>query len=202
MNAHAPTAAARFALLIDDMVTQPDTPWSELMARAQGGDTKAYRALLVAITPYLRAIASRIGHRGQETDDLVQDILLTVHEVRHTYDAGRPFKPWLAAIARHRAVDRLRRHARVSAYEVTLLAEHEAFAADMVPDEIDSARLARFIERLPTGQRQALRLLKLQEKSLQEASAESGHSVAALKVATHRGIKALRLMFNRPGKPT
>jgi RNA polymerase sigma-70 factor (ECF subfamily) len=59
--------------------------------------------------------------------------------------------------------------------------------------------LREAIERLPQGQRDAIRLLKLQEMSLKEAAAASGLSVAALKIATHRALKNLRKMFMTPG---
>ncbi len=52
--------------------------------------------------------------------------------------------------------------------------------------------MRREIARLPAGQRQAIEMLKLKEMSLKEAAAASGQSVAALKVAVHRGLKALR----------
>jgi RNA polymerase sigma-70 factor (ECF subfamily) len=55
--------------------------------------------------------------------------------------------------------------------------------------------LLEAIGRLPTGQRQALLLLKLRGLSLKEAAAESGLSTAALKVASHRALKALRAML-------
>jgi RNA polymerase sigma-70 factor (ECF subfamily) len=45
---------------------------------------------------------------------------------------------------------------------------------------------------LPPGQRQAVELLKLRELSLKEASALTGMSIGALKVATHRAIASLR----------
>jgi len=48
---------------------------------------------------------------------------------------------------------------------------------------------------LPPGQRQALELLKLKEMSLKEASAATGLSITALKVATHRALKSLRLVM-------
>ena len=55
--------------------------------------------------------------------------------------------------------------------------------------------LRRAVEGLPAGQRRAITMLKLEEMSLKEASAKSGMSVTSLKVATHRGIKALRNFF-------
>src|SRR5947207_4694150 len=59
--------------------------WSQLMARAQDGDRGAYRALLEDITPYLRALATRCFHDTGDIEDAVQDVLLTVHAVRHAY---------------------------------------------------------------------------------------------------------------------
>jgi len=61
---------------------------------------------------------------------------------------------------------------------------------DEGPGDVQSLREA--IAKLPVGQRQAAEMLKLQEMSLKVASAASGQSVAALKVAMHRALKALR----------
>jgi len=83
--------------------------WSGLMVCAQDGDRRAYRALLEDVTPYLRALAARCFKAPGDIEDAVQDVLLTVHAVRHTYDSGRPFGPWLVAIANRRIIDRLRR---------------------------------------------------------------------------------------------
>ena len=85
--------------------------WGTWMALAQAGDRQAYQALLQAIGPYLRAIARRLlGH--EDVEDAVQEILLVVHGIRHTYQPGRPFKPWLATIASRRCIDLLRRRQR------------------------------------------------------------------------------------------
>jgi len=184
----------------DAIATDPEE-WAALMVLAQGGDGAAYRSLLVGVTPYLRAIASRAHRNPSDAEDTVQDVLLTLHAVRHTYDASRPFKPWLAGIARHRVVDRLGALGRASAKEVTLELEHEAFpAAETNPNSsFEAQALHAAIRALPPGQRQAVTLLKLREKSLKEASAVSGMSVGALKVATHRGIAALRQMLHERG---
>src|SRR5215471_4215184 len=65
--------------------TRPDgsPDWSALMARAQGGDRDAYRQLLQSITPWLRGLARRHGVHPDAVEDVVQDILATVHVVRH-----------------------------------------------------------------------------------------------------------------------
>jgi RNA polymerase sigma-70 factor (ECF subfamily) len=167
------------------------------MARAQDGDRQAYRTLLVDIAPWLRAQASRCFKERSDVEDAVQDVLLTVHAIRHTYDPGRPFGPWLATIANRRIIDRLRRQTRARSREVELSAGHETFLPDAANPHIedapaDEAELHAAITALPRDQREAISLLKLKEMSLKEAALASGRSVSALKVATHRAIKSLR----------
>jgi RNA polymerase sigma-70 factor (ECF subfamily) len=177
--------------------------WSALMAKAQGGDRDAYRFLLKQIEPYVRSIAGRCFNRPADAEDVVQDVLLTVHAVRDTYDPKRPFGPWLVAIANRRIIDRLRRHTRRKSREIELAAEHETFPdARANLDTTTSAELALIgaIDKLPPDQREAIEMLKLNEMSLKEASRASGRSIAALKVATHRAIRNLRDLLK--GKPS
>jgi RNA polymerase sigma factor (sigma-70 family) len=171
--------------------------WSGLMARAQDGDRHAYRTLLEDMTPYLRTLAARCFREPSDAEDAVQDVLLTVHAVRHTYDPGRPFGPWLVAIANRRIIDRLRRHIRARSREIELSSEHETFSPDAANFQFedtsaDQAALHAAIATLAPDQRLAISLLKLKEMSLKEAALASGRSVSALKVATHRAIKSLR----------
>ncbi len=168
------------------------------MAAAQAGDRAAYRALLLAVTPYARALAARAFRRPADIEDAVQDILLTLHETRALFDPARPFKPWLGGIARHRIADRLRRQGRTHGREVAIGPEHETFfAAAAKQDDMaaDAPALHAALAGLPDGQRTAVQLLKLQEMSLEQAQAISGMSVAALKVATHRAMKRLRALL-------
>lgn len=179
-----------------------DLDWSLLMARAQAGDGEAYRRVLVDIAPYLQSLARRQHRDAGDVEDAVQDVLLTVHAIRHTYDPNRPFRPWLVAIARRRLIDRLRRQGRTTAREVALDLEHETFCApeaNLGEAEWNKRVLGDAIARLPPGQRDAVLLLKLQEMSLQQASAASGLSVTALKVAMHRAMKNLRKMLAKSG---
>ena len=179
--------------------------WSKLMARSQDGDREAYRTLLEGVTPYIRSLAARCFKQPTDVEDAVQDVLLTIHMVRHAFDPGRPFGPWLAAIANRRIIDRLRRDTRRKAREVALSVDHETFAeasTNIHTEKLDEVALAAAIERLPPDQRQTIRMLKLNEMSLKEAAAASGRSIPALKVATHRGIKSLRRMLKQQSNST
>ena len=173
--------------------------WSILMARAQYGDSAAYHRLLQEVTPYLRSLAAWRHRDPSDAEDAVQDILLTIHAVRQTYDPARPFRPWLVTIANRRLVDRLRRQGRLRSRETALTSDHETFPACQANlDEEGSYRreLKAALDTLPPGQRQAIRLLKLKEMSLKDAAAATGLSVTALKGATHRALKNLRKVLS------
>ena len=177
--------------------------WSILMARAQGGDAEAYRRLLVDATRIRHELVTDLAEEDPgDVEDAVQDVLLTVHAIRHTYDPHRPFGPWLVAIARRRIIDRLRSQGRATAREVVLDPDDEIFCApeaNLGKADWNKRVVWDAIERLPSGQREAVRLLKLQEMSLQQAAAVSGTSVVALKVAMHRALKNLRKMLAKSG---
>ena len=171
-----------------------------MLAAAQGGDGEAYRAFLQAILPYARAVARRRLGNENLVEDVVQDALLTLHRVRHTYQPGRPVRPWLAAIVNRRAIDAARRSGRVGAREVFDDYAFETFAdPDANPNEAAEASesLARMMTELTPRQKEALELVKLKEMSLAEASAASGQSVGALKVNVHRAIRRLRRGLDR-----
>ena len=171
------------------------------MRAAQAGDSGAYRQLLANIVPRLRLLIKkrRPFLRPEDIEDLVQDVLLSLHAVHATYDPHRPFMPWLLAIMHNRMVDGARRYARRSSHEVevaelpelpvTFSGEGENYGADVYGDP---EALRQAVAGLPKGQRDAIEMLKLRELSLKEASARSGTSVSALKVSVHRGMAALR----------
>jgi len=165
------------------------------MAAAQAGDAAAYNALLRAILPLLRNIARRRIANPAEAEDAVQDALLTIHRLRHTYDPARPIRPWLVAITERRAVDRLRRQGRRAGRESSIEEHGETLAAPAANTgeaRVAAAELRAAVAELPQAQQTALALAKLEDLPLAEASARSGMSVGALKVATHRAVRALR----------
>lgn len=175
--------------------------WRELMRAAQDGNNTAYAQLLSELLPLLRAIVRRKWRNQQDVEDIVQDILLSVHSVRHTYDPGRALMPWLMTIASRRIADTARRVVSRSANETTV---------DIMPETSDVAETNTGFESseaqesirvalsaLPDGQRKAIEMMKLQGLSLQEASAKTGKSVASLKVTVHRAVKAMRQALER-----
>lgn len=180
------------------MTDSAETTLAALMVAAQSGEQPAYQALLRACVPVAAATARRQGVPPDRVDDVVQDVLLTIHRARATYDPARPFLPWLRAIAKRRAIDLLRAHYRTAGREVFDEDAYQTHAdtgpeADSGLGADDRARvLAEAIRGLPPGQRQAVELLALRETSLEEAAGQTGRSKGALKVNLHRAIQALR----------
>jgi RNA polymerase sigma factor (sigma-70 family) len=178
--------------------TTKDRGLAVLMQAAQDGDRVAYASLLHELVPLLQRIVGRRLYFLQTADreDLIQEILLSLHAARATYDARRAFIPWLHAIARHRMIDRARRYGRLSANEA-LVDEFDDVELNIAVDPPgdayrDPGALRAAVESLPDGQRRAIELLKFRELSLKEAASVSGASISALKVSAHRAIKSLR----------
>jgi RNA polymerase sigma-70 factor (ECF subfamily) len=193
----------------DDSMNASETPGDHLgrlMAQAQRGDHDAYITLLRAITPQVRQLVRRKRAFFSEGDveDVVQEVLLSIHAVRATYDPARPFMPWMAAIVRHRLADAARQHVRRGAREIIVDDLDVTFQADPANSQVetfgDPDALAQAIQGLPPGQRQAVELLKLRELSLKEASAVTGSSIGALKIATHRAMASLRRALRGTGE--
>jgi RNA polymerase sigma-70 factor (ECF subfamily) len=168
------------------------------MRAAQDGDKVAYAGLLRELLPLVQRIV-----RGKlpflqpaDRDDVVQEVLVSLHTARATYDPRRPFVPWLMAIAHHRTVDRVRRNAKLSAHEVLVdefVERHVTEGPDLAENNYgDPEALRRAVKVLPAGQRVAIELLKARELSLTEAASVTGLSISALKVSVHRAIKNLR----------
>jgi RNA polymerase sigma-70 factor (ECF subfamily) len=175
------------------------------MAAAQAGDRAAYEALLRDCVPLVKVVAGRLGVPPDSREDVVQDVLLTIHRARHTYDPARSFTAWLRIIAERRAIDLLRQARRRSAREL-----HAPLALEAYPDpgadpargldQADaSSRVTAALATLPPRQREAVQAPMLGQQSLAVAAAATGRTANALKVNLHRALKALRGRFGPAG---
>lgn len=166
--------------------------WRTLMVAAQGGDGAAYRRLLGETGAWLqRYFARRLP--PAMVDDAVQDTLLAIHEKRHTFDPVHAFEPWLAAIARYKWIDRLRhmrRHPTELLDDMVAVGDHG--------EAVTTARaLERLLDTLKPAQADAIRLVKLEGYSIEEASARTGQTASLVKVNIHRGLGRLAALVRR-----
>jgi len=157
-----------------------------------GRSADACSALLDDIGPSLTYFLKRRVADPHELEDVYQEVFIAIFEARHTYEPGRPFEPWLFAIARNIAADYTRRRWSRARWE-ELVAELPARPADS--SNTAAPDLEAILAKLPAGQRQVISMLKLDGLSLEAAAARVGVSVGALKVRAHRAYKALKRLI-------
>src|ERR1700753_808613 len=163
------------------------------MRSAIAGDSAAYHRLLKSVTPVLRAAArrglARAGQPVDQSEDIVQDILLAVHLKRHTWDANAPFAPWLFAIARNKLIDALRRRGKRIFVNVDDFSET---LADQAPEETASpSEVAIQLNTLPARQREVLQSIAVESASIKDTAKKFSMSEGAVRVALHRGLASL-----------
>jgi RNA polymerase sigma-70 factor (ECF subfamily) len=162
------------------------------------GNEAAHRAFLTEAAALLRAyFRNRLRGAPEDAEDLVQETLVALHTRRDSYDPTFPLTAWMYAIARYRLIDHVRRakhraHASLDGVDVPSEDPHYE-ASDARRDVLT------LLEKLPTKQQTAIRLVKLEEKSVREAAAESGLSESDIKVSIHRGLKALMRLMAEAG---
>ena len=165
--------------------------WAHLLRAANRGDTAAYAAFLAALAPVLRGIvrARAGGIDAALREDIVQEVLLTVHLKRHTWAEDRPVRPWVYAITRYKIVDALRLRGR----DITMPVED---FADILPAEADADPFAardtdRMLDQLDDRSRSILRAVAYEQTKLADLGPRFGLSEGAARVALHRALRKL-----------
>lgn len=163
------------------------------MAAAQDGDKAAGNVLLSEVGLWLeRYFRRRLP--PHQIDDLVQEVLIAFYTKRGTYDPSRPFLPWLAAIARYRWVDHLR---KVYKHDSKELMEDDAVEDSDEGVVLARVSLDRLFQQLPEKQSKVIELVKISGLSIREAAEKTGQSESLVKVNIHRGLKKLATLVEK-----
>lgn len=169
-----------------------------LMRKAQDGDQRAYAILLRETARLLRPFLSKRLSFDNETDDLLQEILISIHKARHTYDGNRPYKPWVYAIAKFRLQDHLRAHYADQLYRAEDLDEMSDFLPEHVTESVISYEsISGEVQKLPEKQATILRLMHQDGYTSKEVAEKTGMKESAVKVAAHRAYKILKERLGR-----
>jgi RNA polymerase sigma-70 factor (ECF subfamily) len=171
--------------------------WRTWMAAAQQGDGDAYEKLLTELLPFIGGIVRRRMGNDPAVEDIVQEVLLSIHTARHTYRLERPLIPWVRTIARNAVIDWARKRTRARARQ----SDVEAASLPAPGGSELSSALSKTIERalssLPESQREAVVMLKVEGLTVTEAAERAGVTAGALKLRAHRGYRALRDLLGR-----
>ncbi|HET9624408.1 MAG TPA: RNA polymerase sigma factor [Kofleriaceae bacterium] len=178
------------------------TDAKELMQRYCDGEAGAFRELYELVAPRLLGYLVKMARERALADDLLQQTFLKVHRARGSYVRGADPLPWIYAIAHRTFIDETRKVKRavvrvggdddLPEVAAGLTGESDDRRDEGHGDpELVSATLDA-LAALPTQQREAVVLTKLDGKSVAEAAEIAGTTVGAMKVRAHRGYEALR----------
>ena len=178
--------------------------WAEAMRAERRGDVVAYEWLLKEIADLLRRLirhrVSRLGLNAHEAEDLVQEALIGLHTKRHTWDADRPFLPWLYAIARYKIADGARQLRREARHRIHLTFDELAELVEVPTEDPDRSLLDidRHLSALPTGQQTVVRALAVEGASVRSTAEKLQTSDGVVRVMFHRALQRLRAKADPP----
>lgn len=178
------------------MVTPLDK-YSELTVLFRSGlegNQQDYARFLVAITPLLKRMAGR-RLAACDIEDVTQEILISIHKARHTYDGFRPIMPWLVSIAKFRISDHLRQHYSQMHHQTVDIHEMEEMLPDVTKDGEDHEYIEELLEGVPENHKRILTLMHVQGYTAKEVGTQMELNESAVKVAAHRALKKIREKF-------
>jgi len=171
------------------------------MRRALAGDEAVYRRLLAAVADRLRAqVRARLARWGAsdvQAEDVVQETLLAIHLKRHTWNRVERFEPWLAAVARNKLIDAVRRRGR----RVELpLEEVEASLTDEArPDDSHALDVPKLLSHLNERAREIVRLVSVEGEDVRTVARRLQMSEVNVRVNLHRSLKTLAALYRKDG---
>jgi RNA polymerase sigma factor (sigma-70 family) len=174
-----------------------EADWTMWMRAALAGDSGSYRKFLHSVAPYIRAVARsrcrRLGVQESEAEDIVQEVLLTIHLKQATWDRSREIGPWVGAITRNKIIDALRRRGRridvpIDDFLNALPAEEQS--PELAPGDIDV-----LIGKLPSQQQEIVRSISLNGVSIRDTAERLKMTEGAVRVSLHRSLKALGALY-------
>ncbi len=162
-----------------------------LFKAAISGDQTSYAKFLEVSAKILRSfVAKRIARN--DVEDVVQEILISIHKSRHSFDAKRPIMPWIFSIARFRIADHLRKtYASINFADVDF-----DELCEVLPDVTTSNENHEYVNDLLKNveplKKNILLMLYVEGYSVKEVAGSLNMSESAVKVAAHRVIKKIR----------
>jgi|ERR1019366_1522842 RNA polymerase sigma-70 factor (ECF subfamily) len=163
------------------------------MRQSQNGDQRAYATLLQKTSSLLRPFLAKRLSFTNEVDDLLQEILISIHKARHTYDGNRPYKPWVYAIAKFRLQDFLRAHYSDQLRHAVDFDDLEEILPETVTESgLSYESISAEVQKLPEKQASILQLMHQEGYTSKEVAEKMGMTESAVKVSAHRAYKVLR----------
>jgi len=174
---------------------QTRTEDAALVARVRSGDHAAMTTLYDRYSGLVYAVALRVLGETAAAEDILQEVFLQLWRNPGAFDAARgKLAPWLAVIARHRAIDQLRgRREHTDIEDITLSVDaHLEEAADR---DRAAAKVRGALGGMPAEQRKALEMAFFQGLTHTEIAQQTGDPLGTVKTRIRNGLIQLRKAF-------
>jgi RNA polymerase sigma-70 factor, ECF subfamily len=173
------------------------------VSQLRRGDLDALSVLVARYQNRLYRYLLRLVRNPADADDLFQQTWIRVAEQIRRYDPGRNFDAWLFTLARHLAIDHLRRRKPESLDEppandpqgatmADKLAAKDAPPLDGILERERGSRLAECVASLPVYYREVLSLRFEEEMKLEEIAVVLDAPLSTVKTRLRRGLESLR----------
>jgi RNA polymerase sigma-70 factor (ECF subfamily) len=179
-------------------VSDRDSVWQEWASKAQKGDKVSYASLLRDISPYIRNVVTPTLSNLDWVDDVVQEVLLSVHKSLHTYDPKRSFKPWLYSIIIFRKTDFLRKY-----YSSRSNKSQELIDSNFSEENVTNFEFAGELKdiedalsSIPEKQAALFTMMKVEGYTAKEVAQKMDMTESAVKVSVHRTMIKLKEILN------
>jgi RNA polymerase sigma-70 factor (ECF subfamily) len=163
------------------------------MRAAMAGDAGAYQHFLRSVAPHVRAVVRSRCRDAADVEDVVQEVLLTIHLKRGSWDQSRPIGPWVAAIARNKLIDALRRRGRRISVPIEDVIDD--LPAEEQTSEQPARDIAKLLVHLKDQQREIVKSISLDGNSIRDTASSLQMTEGAVRVALHRALKALGAIY-------
>ena len=168
---------------------------SELIARIHAGDEQAMAVVYDLYSGVVYSVAFRVLQNATSAEDVLQDVFLQLWRNPRAFDSARgQLAPWLAAIARNRSIDMLRKRKPeddISDYIVASGPQHD----ETVNSELVISKARSTIDRMPPEQKQLLELAYFEGLTHSEIAARTGEPLGTVKTRIRSGLMLLRKQF-------
>lgn len=177
-------------------VAHPNVDPDVCLIRAMAeGDTHALDQLYARHGPGLLVfLTGQLGDR-QAAEEVLQDVMLAVWQGASSFRGDSRVHTWLLVIARHRAINLLRRKVLPRAPLDDTIADRNQAAYEQIEHDDDTNDVRRMLQQLPDDQRQTLELIFYHELSGQEAATVLGVATGTIKSRLNRAKSTLRKMW-------
>lgn len=163
-----------------------------LIAALRSGSQQAMAELYDRYSGVVYAVALRVLGDTGAAEDVLQEVFMQLWRNPGAFDASRGnLAPWLAVIARNRAVDILRKRRPSSELEDVTLAVSPDMAGDADRGRI-AERVRDALKQMPGPQRGALEMAYFEGYSHSEIAAKTGEPLGTVKTRIRNGLLQLR----------